>query len=396
MALSDLQTDYAGSKGRLFRLATWTSLLTVVTLGFYRFWMKTRLRRYYWSAIRPGGQPLEYVGQPLEKLLGFLIAVAFLAFYIGIVNLILMFLSFSLFQGNFVAYVLSFIGVIPILFFARYRARRYILARTRWRGLRFGLEQGAWGYSWRAIVHWLITICSVGLLWPRMTFWLEKYRTDRTFFGTESFEQGGNWKMLYRPYLPFLTGMIIIAMAAVFAFQENITAVLVAAGFGITISSYGLAHYNVHSFRKLTNTKSLGSIGFVARPRPWRVVRIYCFGYALVCLGLMLLMGIIFGVAIALITSTFGLGDFDIELLNFGPDLPFWASTVLAAVLYFSIFLGWGVLRQVFVTLPLARHYSETLEITGASGFASIGQRARDEFTEAEGFAEALDVGAAI
>ena len=147
MATGILQTEYIGRRGRLFGLALCTGLMTVLTLGMYRFWMKTRLRRFYWSAIRPGGQPLEYVGEGLEKLLGFLIAVVFLAFYIGVVNLILMFLSFSLFQGNVAAYVLSFLGIIPILFFAQCRARRYILARTRWRGIRFGLEPGAWGYA---------------------------------------------------------------------------------------------------------------------------------------------------------------------------------------------------------------------------------------------------------
>ncbi len=145
MAATDIGTDFAGRRGRLFWLALKTSLLTVLTVGFYRFWMKTRLRRYYWSSIRPGGVPLEYTGQPLEKLLGFLIAVVFLAFYIGIVNLVLVFFSFTLLQDNFAAYLVSFIGVIPFLFYAQYRARRYVLARTRWRGLRFGLEPGAWG-----------------------------------------------------------------------------------------------------------------------------------------------------------------------------------------------------------------------------------------------------------
>lgn len=55
MSVQDLQTSYSGSKGPLFRLAFKTGVLTVLTLGLYRFWMKTRMRRYYWSAIRPGG-----------------------------------------------------------------------------------------------------------------------------------------------------------------------------------------------------------------------------------------------------------------------------------------------------------------------------------------------------
>jgi hypothetical protein len=48
------------------------------------------------------------------------------------------------------------------------------------------------------------------------------------------------------------------------------------------------------------------------------------------------------------------------------------------------------------VTLPLWRHYAETLTVTGTENLAALRQRPRDEFTEAEGFAEALDLGAAI
>ena len=100
MAATNLSTDFQGKRSRVFKMSFLMGLLTVLTLGFYRFWMKTRLRRYYWSSIRPGGHPLEYVGDPLEKLLGFFIAAVILAFYIGVVNLILMLVSFSLFDGN--------------------------------------------------------------------------------------------------------------------------------------------------------------------------------------------------------------------------------------------------------------------------------------------------------
>ena len=236
MALSGLQTDYVGTRGHLFRLALTSSVLTVLTLGIYRFWMKTRMRRFYWSAIRPGGQPLEYVGEPLEKLLGFLIAVVILAFYIGIVNLLLMFLSFSLFQGNYAAYAVSFIGVIPIMFYARYRARRYILARTRWRGLRFGMQPGAWGYAMRALLHWGLTILTLGLLWPRMTFLLEKYRTDRTFFGTERFSQGGEWRMLYRPFLPLLIGIVLVSVAVLAVIGDAVGAAFGVGALGAALS----------------------------------------------------------------------------------------------------------------------------------------------------------------
>ena len=35
--------------------------------------------------------------------------------------------------------VAAFIAVIPLILFASYRARRYTLSRTRWRGLRMGI-----------------------------------------------------------------------------------------------------------------------------------------------------------------------------------------------------------------------------------------------------------------
>jgi uncharacterized membrane protein YjgN (DUF898 family) len=379
----------------LFRLALVSSVLTVLTLGIYRFWMKTRLRRYYWSAIRPGGLPLEYVGEPIEKLLGFLIAVVILAFYIGVVNLILMFLSFSLLQGNFAAYALSLVGVIPVGFYARYRARRYILARSRWRGLRFGLAPGAWGYAGRALLHWSITILSLGLLWPRMTFKLEKYRTDRTFFGTEQFNQGGRWQMLYPVFVPFVAGLVVLGLAlGLWAGGFLVPAVLAGLA-GVIATLLGLLHYKVQSFRLLSNAKTLGNIGFSSNPRTWRVMGIYIFGYLVVGICMVGLAFALFAVLGSIAGSAVGgLGELDLEEMATG--IPVWVGTALALISYFVFFVSWGVLQQVFITLPLARHYVETLKITGAEGLSSVRQRERDEFTEAEGFAEALDLGAAI
>jgi hypothetical protein len=76
--------------------------------------------------------------------------------------------------------------------------------------------------------------------------------------------------------------------------------------------------------------------------------------------------------------------------------LPGWAFGAIGAALYFLIFIFWGVFRQVFVGLPNLRHYAEMLTLTNAHDLADISQRAHDAFAEAEGFADALDVGAAI
>ncbi len=393
MVAAELPTEFVGQRWRLFRLAFVTGLLTVLTVGVYRFWMKTRLRRYYWSSIRPGGHSFEYVGDPLEKLLGFFIAVVILAFYIGVVNLILMFISFSLFDGNTVAYFASVAGVIPIWFYARYRARRYVLARTRWRGIRFGVDPGAWGYAWRALVHWAITILTLGLLWPRMTFWLEKYRWDRTWYGDRQFDQGGRWTMLFIGFLPV---WLIVWSPIILVWQTDGESDTALGLFVLSLPLIGLAYtwYMVRSFRLLTKSKTAGDIRFQSNARAPRVLGIYILGHALTLLA----TGIVaIGVSALVLASAFATSGVDFsfdEIENMiAPET--WLQ-IIGFAMYFLVFIAWGTFRHVFVTLPLWRHYSETIEVMDGASVHSIRQRARDAHREAEGFAEALDLGAAI
>ena len=43
--------DYTGDGKALFFLALRTGLLTFFTLGIYRFWAKTRIRRFIWLLL---------------------------------------------------------------------------------------------------------------------------------------------------------------------------------------------------------------------------------------------------------------------------------------------------------------------------------------------------------
>lgn len=391
MPPSQLTISYAGEKGPVFWLALRTSILTVLTLGFYRFWAKTRLRRYYWSAIRPGGAPLEYVGDPLEKLLGFLVAVVFMAFYIGIVNLILMYFSFALFNANVAAYGLSFLGLTPIIFFAQYRARRYILARTRWRGIRFGLEPGAWGYSLRAMVHWILAICTLGLTWPVTTLWLEKYRVSRTFYGDRRFVQGGARGLLFGAmrHVYYAIGLSVVGGVMLYLYDNPAWVLLFLLSGGWLI--YGLAHWRAESFKRMTEAKQLGDMRFTANPRPWRIIGIYALGGLMLNIVMSAVVIALF-VMLMLIAGTADLETVDFEALE-GAGTAFLPMALLA---YFLLLTLTRAMTHAWITLPLAQHFAEVTEIMNSQDIAQISQRDRDEFAEAEGFADALDVGAAI
>ena len=421
-----LKVDFVGGRGALFGLAFRTGVLTVLTLGFYRFWMKTRLRRWYWSAIRPGGHPMEYVGDPFEKLLGFFIAVVVLTFYIGILNLLLMFASFSIFSASWVGYVASFAGVIPLWFYARYRARRYVLGRTRWRAVRFGMEKGAWGYAGRALWYWLLTIATLGLLWPRMTFLLEKYKTDRTFFGSARLRQGGSWTMLYRAAWPllvglFLTGLLVLSLlwldpvlppagdqdrdiwtslelligptGVIFADWNNAERLWLFLP-TLTLTGYGLIHYRWGSKRIMANHKSADGITFASSLKEPRVAMIYSLGIFISYMTLVIGMALVILLSFALFGPTAVETYLDVQIG--GAALPNWLSFILVGLLYLFVFLMWGVLHNTFVTFPLMRHMARTTVLPTLLGLSQISQRERDAFAEAEGFAEALDLGAAI
>lgn len=70
--------EFSGRRWPLFKLMVKNAIFQILTLGIYRFWAKTWVRRYFWSNTRIQGQPLEYTGLPSELFIGFLIVLAVL------------------------------------------------------------------------------------------------------------------------------------------------------------------------------------------------------------------------------------------------------------------------------------------------------------------------------
>src|SRR5262245_8133707 len=69
---------FLGQRRYYWRLLIRGAALLMITLGIYRFWLTTDIRRFLWSNTEIAGEALEYTGTALELLLGFLIAIAVL------------------------------------------------------------------------------------------------------------------------------------------------------------------------------------------------------------------------------------------------------------------------------------------------------------------------------
>jgi len=385
---------YSGRFGPILRLALVTGLITLLTVGIYRFWATARLRRYVWGSVRVGGDALEYTGTGLEKFVGFLFAVVVLALWLGAVQIVLFLFGVVIVadprtEEEAIAQALAFsassLAVVPFVFFAQYRARRYKLARTRLRGIRFGMEPAAWGYVWRALGHGALTVVTLGLLLPRQTFALEAYMTNRSFFGDARFAQGGRWTALYRYLRHVGIGVVILIAGGVLTGVES--------GFGpfLIFLGYvwaflGIVHYNVQSFGWLARHKTLaGGVGFDARPSTGRVIWIGLVGWVVIAVVFAILGLVIF----AVIAGTFG------GAMQGGGPPPV-GALVVSVLGYLAAFVLAGALATALISQPILRHYIETCTITGIGALDGIVQRAPDRGADAEGFADALDMGGAF
>ncbi len=131
--------SFHGTGGTLFGLHVVNVFFTVLTLGVYYFWGKTRIRRYLFGESAFEGDRFAYHGTPKELLLGF--AKAFLVFFVPIVVLTVvrdvLDVGPVIQRAAAVSISLLFLVFLPV---AMVGARRYRLSRTSWRGIRFSFR----------------------------------------------------------------------------------------------------------------------------------------------------------------------------------------------------------------------------------------------------------------
>ncbi len=144
-AASSPQVSWVHPAG-MGRLSFANYVLRILTLGIYHFWGKTEVRKRIWSGLRFDGEPLVYTGTGRELFLGFLIVffLFLLPISLGAFAVMLIFgeVGLVIFQWTLIIAVLYLSGV------AIYRALRYRLSRTLWRGIRGSLEGGSWSFGW--------------------------------------------------------------------------------------------------------------------------------------------------------------------------------------------------------------------------------------------------------
>ena len=284
---------------------------------------------------------------------GFLIVIAVLApFFLFIQFLFPALIARGMEGAALGVFTLFYIGLLYLGGFARFRALRYRLSRTWWHGIRGGSDDPGWNYGGEWLGRYVLVFTTMFIMfpwaatrlwnsrWNAMSFGPLEFRADLTAEGLKA-----RWALIYLvPFGLFLLAMLAAMVVAAGSNLEGRSPLgLHAAVFGIILLFYvGIPLLTLHwfagFFRKAAEATTLGELEFEfdATTMQW--------------------LGLFLGnVALAVVTLGFGL-------------------------------TYWGYRNWSFMVRHM--HVYGNVDVLGLTQSKTYAPR------EAEGFADAFDVGA--
>lgn len=344
---------FTGNWREYLPIAATNALLIIVTLGIYRFWATARQRRYLWSRTHVIDDSLEWTGTGKEMFVGFLIVLAILIpFFLFIQFLFPALIARGMEGAAIGVFTLFYIAILYLGGFARFRALRYRLSRTWWHGIRGGSDNPGWNYGGEWLGRYALVFMTMFIMFPWAATRLWNSRWNAMSFGPLQFQADmtaeglkRRWAAVYLVPLAmiFVGGMLggILGVLAAADDGPNATAGVILVGilllFYIAVPLMTL-HWYAKFFRNAAEATSLGDLEFGFDATTWDWLKLF--------LG---------NIALAIVTLGFGL-------------------------------TYWGY-----------RNWSFMVRHTHLYGLVDVSQLTQSKVaapSEAEGFADAFDIGA--
>jgi uncharacterized membrane protein YjgN (DUF898 family) len=240
--------------------------------------------------------------------------------------------------------------------FARFRALRYRLSRSWWRGIRGGSDDPGWNFAGEYFGRHLLSFMTMFIMFPWAATRLWNARWNRMSFGTLQFHANLNaeglkrrWALIYFAPVALFLFLMIAGIMAVAGLANGSSATepggagMMAIVIGIILLFYlaiplATLHWFAKFYRKAAAGTTLGELEFGFEATTWQWLKLF--------LG---------NIALAVVTLGFGMAY-------------------------------WGYRRWSFIVRH-SRLYGE-IDVT------ALGQSTTHSPKEAEGFADAFDIGA--
>ncbi len=393
VAEQPFSATYSGRLADSLRLASLNAVLTVLTLGFYRFWARTRYRRLVWREIRLGDEPLEYTGHGIHLFTGFVVALVIVV-PLGVLGELIATLEPSL------SYPVVAVNVATLYFLlqvGRYRARRYRLSHTLWRGIRCDQTGSAFAYGLAALGGSLVLVLTLGLVKPWYDAMLFRRRWNNTWFGDHQFRADPGteglwwrWIMIY-----VILGLTVAAIwttvfegpprlpTSDFAMRLFVIVVAVSALPVIAVAAIALPWYRIAQVRLFASRITFSDGRFVCSLK-FRQVLAVGLAYGASMLFVLVFL-VLFGLAI---TKDAG--------VSLGPSSLL--GTIVLVCTFVAAWVAHSILYQGYAVPRVIAKVYDSLSLTAAESpvemdLVSIRQGSRPAMGMGEGLVGLLDVG---
>jgi uncharacterized membrane protein YjgN (DUF898 family) len=401
--------QFLGKEAAYWRLRLKGAALLVLTLGIYRFWFATDVRRYLWSNTEIGGETLEYTGLATELLGGFLLAIAIVGpLYTAVATAAL-----ALDTAAVAIVAIGFLLLVLLSQFALYRARRYRLTRTVFRGVRFDQHGSAWPYAFYALLWWTLAAVTLGLAYPWAQASLQRFKMRHTSYGDLPGSFAGSGAALFWRGLPIwlvVVGPVVFAFVALgrmvdwdalngmMAEDENNPLALLAGSAGIDVFFVAAGALGASlvaavllyplfaaiMLRWWISGLRFGPVAVRSQLSTARVYRIY-LRFLVYVVPFLLVVAAVGGLCVVLSSALVASNRDSVPAELF-------ASAVTLGT-YVTLVLGASTIYQVAVTFAMWRLGVQTAELTGAETLDGVRAAGAPDSALGEGLVDALGVG---
>ncbi len=363
--------SYDGRLGELYGIFLMNLLWTVLTLGIFRFWAITRIRRYLWSRTRFQGERFEYTGTGGELFIGVLLAILILIGAVLVTGVLFAALYAIWHPLGAVAVLLLYGGFFVLAAGAVFSAQRYKLSRTVWAGIRGGMTGSMLAYGLRAVLYGILAGLTLFQMLPWRSIRLAEQRINASSLGNLRFRFQGRARDVYGSFLiTLLVGLlllILITAGAWMAFQGDLPAIQAA-------------------------LNRPGGAG----PNPAEMLVFQRLGWAAIGAFVVLSLGAsVISLWYVALFERHVIGRTSLGPLRFSSTLTgrglLWLSLVNAVVLLVTLGLGFPVVLQ-----RTMRFLARNLWVSGALDLPALEQGILQEPRMAEGLFQLLDGGGAI
>jgi uncharacterized membrane protein YjgN (DUF898 family) len=180
------KTSFIGEGVDLFKIQLVNFLLGLVTLGFYYPWAKAKKLQFLYSSTTLEGHPFAFTGTGKEMFKGFIRAVLL---FVGFYSILFVFIYF---KHLYIGAAIFYLGILAIIPLAIHGSFRYRMAKTVWKGIRFGYlgERGKLIKLFAGGL--LLSIITFGLYFPFFSIKLRTYIIQNIKVGDATFDYNGD------------------------------------------------------------------------------------------------------------------------------------------------------------------------------------------------------------